>query len=177
MGQYSARCQRCILPAICISDFMLLRDIDQETCMHCLMSQLLLNVTASVGWPHQHHYVSCLLDVESFLSPPAGMSRVCSRHVQGLHYSPVYMSRVCAVLLHTCLGSALCSCRQLTQEDWETYLLPLVTQYPALSKPSMNLDTFRVAASWVASRAFGVDSYHGELPLLWVYCVGLNRRV
>ena len=48
------------------------------------------------------------------------------------------------------------------QEDWETHLLPLVTQYPALKQPSMTLDSFRVAASWVASRAFGVDNYHGE---------------
>ena len=52
--------------------------------------------------------------------------------------------------------------RELTQEDWETHLLPLIDQYPALNHPSMNLDTFRVAASWLASRAFGVDSYHGK---------------
>ena len=78
------------------------------------------------------------------------------------------MAKGCTLILQTCLGFVLCCCRQLTQEDWETYMLPLVTKYPPLSKPSMNLDTFRVAASWVASRAFGVDSYHGELALLWV---------
>ena len=55
------------------------------------------------------------------------------------------------------------ACRALTQEDWETHLLPLVTQYPTLNQPGMNLDSFRVAASWVASRAFGVDHFHGEL--------------
>lgn len=58
-------------------------------------------------------------------------------------------------------------CRELTQEDWETHLLPLVSQYPALSHPSMTLDTFRVAASWLASRAFGVDSYHGKHDYIW----------
>lgn len=59
-------------------------------------------------------------------------------------------------------------CRELTKEDWETHLKPLVTQYPALKQPSMTLDSFRVAASWVASRAFGVDNYHG-VSIVCVY--------
>jgi hypothetical protein len=51
---------------------------------------------------------------------------------------------------------------ELTQEDFETNVLPLVHQYPdRMPLPAFNLQTFRIAASWVASRAFGVDSYHG----------------
>jgi len=55
-------------------------------------------------------------------------------------------------------------CRTLTQEDWEINILPLIhdAKYPMLNQAGMNLDLFRVAASWVASRAFGVDNYHGK---------------
>lgn len=69
---------------------------------------------------------------------------------------------------HFCVTTLmLCICRAYTKEDWETHLLPLVQQakYPELSSSALTLDLFRAAASWVASRAFGVDSYHGTLSL------------
>ena len=53
---------------------------------------------------------------------------------------------------------------QHTQEDFETHVLPLVKQHPMLLKAEVfTLANFRKAASWVASRAFGVDSDHGDL--------------
>ena len=61
-------------------------------------------------------------------------------------------------------------CRTLTQEDWENNILPLThdAKYPMLNQAGMNLDLdlFRIAASWVASRAFGVDNYHGKSRVL-----------
>ena len=73
--------------------------------------------------------------------------------------------------MHVCVSKAWTfihnsnACRALTQEDWETHLLPLINprKHSSLCQPGMNLDLFRVAASWVASRAFGVDNYHGKL--------------
>lgn len=68
-----------------------------------------------------------------------------------------------ALLQGTELAGKADADRTLTQEDWETNILPLVhdAKYPMLNQAGMNLDLFRVAASWVASRAFGVDNYHG----------------
>ena len=79
---------------------------------------------------------------------------VCGVHL--LHLPPKHV-----LFLHATCASF--PCRALTQEDWETNLLPLIdaTRYPMLNQPGMTLDLFRVAASWVASRAFGVDNYHG----------------
>ena len=55
---------------------------------------------------------------------------------------------------------------QHTQEDFEMHVIPLVKQHPRILKPDdFTLDNFRRAASWVASRAFGVDSHHGEILL------------
>ena len=54
-----------------------------------------------------------------------------------------------------------------TQEDFETHVLPLVCEHPTLFKSEFfTLENFRMAASWVASRAFGVDSHHGGSKLL-----------
>ncbi|DBA84491.1 TPA: hypothetical protein ACH3X1_006110 [Trebouxia sp. C0004] len=68
-----------------------------------------------------------------------------------------------ALLQGTELAGKADADRALTQEDWETNILPLIhdAKYPMLNQAGMNLDLFRVAASWVASRAFGVDNYHG----------------
>ena len=52
---------------------------------------------------------------------------------------------------------------ELTQEDFETNVRPLVEHADRLKPDAFTLDTFRTAASWVASRAFGVDSFHGAL--------------
>jgi SET domain-containing protein 6 len=50
----------------------------------------------------------------------------------------------------------------LMREDFEEVVLPLVAQYPERLPPAaFTLDRFMAAASWVASRAFGVDSHHG----------------
>ena len=51
---------------------------------------------------------------------------------------------------------------QHTQEDFDMHVQPLVEQHPGLLKAeTFTIDNFRRAASWVASRAFGVDSNHG----------------
>ncbi|BDA50036.1 probable N-lysine methyltransferase SETD6 at N-terminal half [Coccomyxa sp. Obi] len=51
---------------------------------------------------------------------------------------------------------------ELTQEDFDTNVLPLLRQHPdRLATDAFTLEAFRTAASWVASRAFGVDSFHG----------------
>ena len=48
------------------------------------------------------------------------------------------------------------------REDFEEHLLPWAAQFPdRLRLPEFTWDRFRTAASWVASRAFGVDGWHG----------------
>ena len=55
---------------------------------------------------------------------------------------------------------------RLTAEDFEEAVAPLVARHPGrLSPGAFTLQGFRAAASWVASRAFGVDSFHGGGPL------------
>lgn len=53
---------------------------------------------------------------------------------------------------------------RLTREDFEEVVLPLVARlHPGrLSPGAFTLERFRAAASWIASRAFGVDSFHGK---------------
>ncbi|KAK9815861.1 hypothetical protein WJX72_010928 [[Myrmecia] bisecta] len=52
--------------------------------------------------------------------------------------------------------------RELTQEDFESGILPVLQRHRRrLPVRQLTLDGFRVAASWVASRAFGVDQHHG----------------
>ena len=51
---------------------------------------------------------------------------------------------------------------QHTEEDFQEHVLPLIEQHPGILKAEVfTLHNFRRAASWVASRAFGVDSHHG----------------
>jgi len=48
------------------------------------------------------------------------------------------------------------------REDFEEHLLPWAAQFSdRLRLAEFTWDRFRVAASWVASRAFGVDGWHG----------------
>jgi SET domain-containing protein 6 len=48
------------------------------------------------------------------------------------------------------------------REDFEEHLLPWARQFSdRLRLVDFTLNRFRVAASWVASRAFGVDGWHG----------------
>ncbi|KAK9789397.1 hypothetical protein WJX73_003152 [Symbiochloris irregularis] len=52
--------------------------------------------------------------------------------------------------------------RELTAQDYEQNIAPLLSKYPdRLRSAQMTLDLFHTVASWVASRAFGVDDYHG----------------
>ncbi len=49
------------------------------------------------------------------------------------------------------------------QEDFETHVLPLLERYPGrFTTDYITLGNFKVAASFVASRAFTIDDYHGE---------------
>lgn len=53
-------------------------------------------------------------------------------------------------------------CREAAQEDFEEDILPLLARHPGRLRPeALTLDNFHVAASLVASRAFGVDEWHG----------------
>jgi hypothetical protein len=53
--------------------------------------------------------------------------------------------------------------RNLTKEDYEETVVPLCEEYPTrFDSEKMSLALFRIAGSWVASRAFGVDSFHGR---------------
>jgi hypothetical protein len=71
-------------------------------------------------------------------------------------------------------------CRRDTAADFETEVVPLLSQgadYFDASK--MTLESFRVAASWIGSRAFGVDDYHGTGPAgkrTLQYFVGLRPQ-
>jgi len=56
------------------------------------------------------------------------------------------------------------SCRRDTADDFEAEVVPLLSQGAEFFDASkMSLESFRVAASWIGSRAFGVDAYHGAL--------------
>jgi hypothetical protein len=56
--------------------------------------------------------------------------------------------------------------RDLTKEDYEETVVPLCEEYPTrFNSKKMSLELFRIAGSWVASRAFGVDSFHGIVLL------------
>ena len=51
-------------------------------------------------------------------------------------------------------------------EDFQQHVAPWAAQFPErLRLEAFNLESFRNAASWIASRAFGVDDYHGESRL------------
>ena len=48
-------------------------------------------------------------------------------------------------------------------EDYEEHIAPLVGRYPDQLRRTQDFtfERFKIAASWVSSRAFGVDSWHG----------------
>ena len=54
-------------------------------------------------------------------------------------------------------------CRSDTATDYQEEVLPLLEKDGGrlFNATKMTLDHFRVAASWIGSRAFGVDDYHG----------------
>ena len=52
--------------------------------------------------------------------------------------------------------------RQHTEEDFTNDLLPVIQRHPHIFiQEAMTLAAFRTAASWVGSRAFGINRYHG----------------
>lgn len=52
--------------------------------------------------------------------------------------------------------------RAAAAEDFEEHAQPLLEKYPGRLRPDfLTLDNFHAAASFVASRAFGVDEWHG----------------
>ncbi len=64
----------------------------------------------------------------------------------------------------------------LAAEDFHAHVPPLCAAHPGrLPARRMTLEAFRAAASWVASRAFGVDSYHGARSSLG--CVGFSSGI
>ncbi|PSC69948.1 SET domain-containing [Micractinium conductrix] len=62
--------------------------------------------------------------------------------------------------------------RAAAAEDFEDHVLPLLQKYPGrLRDDFITLGNFHVAASFVASRAFGVDEWHGDamVPLADIF--------
>lgn len=65
------------------------------------------------------------------------------------------------------------ACRENMAEDFETHVLPLLERYPGrLRREGITLENFHVAASYVASRAFGIDDYHGESTINFCWWAG-----
>ena len=58
-------------------------------------------------------------------------------------------------------------CRQFMLEDYKEHIADLVGRYPdqLTRAQDFTFERFKIAASWVSSRAFGVDSWHGESRL------------
>ena len=60
------------------------------------------------------------------------------------------------------------------REDFEEHLRPWAAQFPShLRVAAFTWERFKTAASWVASRAFGVDGWHGADPTSWLRLVTL----
>ena len=55
---------------------------------------------------------------------------------------------------------------RLTEDDYQSCLQPVIGRHADRLPGDFTLDAFRRAASLVASRAFGVDSFHGA----WLSC-------
>lgn len=68
-----------------------------------------------------------------------------------------------ALLAGTELQARVPADRAAMAEDWSESIAPLLDKYPRRLSPreAFSLERFGVAASYVASRAFGVDDYHG----------------
>eukprot|EP00887_Chlorella_sp_A99_P004898 scaffold4.g4898.t1 len=62
--------------------------------------------------------------------------------------------------------------QQLMEADFEEHILPLLARHPGrLDARGITLGAFHTAASYVASRAFGIDAYHGDamVPLADIF--------
>ncbi|KAL4858939.1 N-lysine methyltransferase setd6 [Chlorella vulgaris] len=61
---------------------------------------------------------------------------------------------------------------EAAREDFEEHVLPLLAKYPGrLRKKACTLSNFQIAAAFVASRAFGIDEWHGDamVPLADIF--------
>ena len=64
------------------------------------------------------------------------------------------------------IGHSYFDRRELAQSDYDEDIKPLIDKYKGrLPADLMTFERFSDAASLVASRAFGVDGWHGDRPL------------
>ena len=80
---------------------------------------------------------------------------------------------------HTVQDAYRCPlCRQFAMDDFQQHVLPLLEKYPLrLRRPAFFTQrNFEVAAAFVASRAFGVDEWHGEVSSSSAMSYALVRR-
>ncbi|KAI7837623.1 hypothetical protein COHA_008549 [Chlorella ohadii] len=88
-------------------------------------------------------------------------------------YVPLFWSDgQLALLAGTELDGRVQADREAAREDFEEHILPLVGKYPGRLRPEfVTLPNFHAAASLVASRAFGVDEWHGDamVPLADIF--------
>ncbi|EFN55406.1 hypothetical protein CHLNCDRAFT_134525 [Chlorella variabilis] len=88
-------------------------------------------------------------------------------------YLPLFWSDAqLRLLAGTELEGSAESDREASAEDFEEHVLPLLHKYPGRLRPAAcTLDRFRVAASFVGSRAFCVDEWHGDamVPLADIF--------
>ncbi|KAL4428484.1 hypothetical protein ABPG75_002573 [Micractinium tetrahymenae] len=95
------------------------------------------------------------------------------RALQAREYLPLFWSNAQLGLLRgTELESKVEADREAAAEDFEEHVLPLLPKHPGrLNKEFITLENFHIAASFVASRAFGVDEWHGDamVPLADIF--------
>ncbi|PRW44560.1 ribosomal lysine N-methyltransferase 3 [Chlorella sorokiniana] len=88
-------------------------------------------------------------------------------------YLPLFWSDAQLALLQgTELDGRVEADREAAREDFEEHVLPLLEKYPGRLRPDfVTLPNFHAAASLVASRAFGVDEWHGDamVPLADIF--------
>ncbi|KAF6262972.1 hypothetical protein COO60DRAFT_557117 [Scenedesmus sp. NREL 46B-D3] len=89
-------------------------------------------------------------------------------------YLPMFWSQdELDALAGTALEGVACDDRRDTQDDYEAHVVPLMAKHKeAFPHPKLcSLQHFRTAASWVASRSFHVDAWHGDamVPLADIF--------
>ncbi|KAL6750101.1 hypothetical protein V8C86DRAFT_890723 [Haematococcus lacustris] len=89
-------------------------------------------------------------------------------------FLPLFWSQAEAAQLHgTEIEGRAEADREAVEEDWQEHVAPLVAKYRVLVPGCgrWSSEAFCVAASWVSSRAFFVDRYHGMslVPLADVF--------
>ncbi|KAL4439191.1 hypothetical protein ABPG77_004093 [Micractinium sp. CCAP 211/92] len=93
--------------------------------------------------------------------------------LQRREYLPLFWSDAQLALLRgTELEGKVEADREAAAEDFREHVLPLLAKHPGrLVDEFVTLEHFHVAASYVASRAFGVDEWHGDamVPLADIF--------